>query len=1061
MVFNTTSQPEDGDLETRLFNRLERRFSGRGAYAVKMLKTAKILLAMPDQAPFIAAAAICCLRQASEEVFPQPGYNQKRWKTITDHIVSAYAHIADKDNPTCTEVGSLFSTIDELKDFKISDDKQKAKIRKLIEDSTDGSDQQFEYLLTGYNNLMRDLNDNLHEINRDVPNDTTIAICYYRRTIDMLTNIILPVWFNDIERLAKMEEPSRDDIESLNRFIENRYDLEWFISQMKSSEWLNLMDSDKLRPPSDGSTGLLPHILLNLKEEHRDAFVHLIEKNWDAWTKDDAGLCEMSHVGLRLGARGLPFVSKALRSNSSSPQLCHFAWMACRRIDAKDHHIVELAGMLLHPNSALEDYQVNDIAEKLVDGIDRQSSETRITVLVLQLRNTLTTNAYHFFPTGSIAKLVKIIPSVHTYLAANLCSALKKAHTLGKLVPNLIDYLDPLPQDIRSRFVAWLFSHIGKFDCSRNLDFLVSNCLSRDPTGDDVLLLEQLEQDCNTEIISSRLTDAIGAAPSPEEFDSILQSRSSHPRYKIVKWVAIIGDRINLVGWETCRRKLSALELTRETLRNHPVVSTRPTNLFSQTEFDSTEFKDLEEKIASLTPAAECDLALPKIYAIRSALEAAIRKNPDKWAHEPMKIVRALRHPMYISSYFRALAAEKSTLYSYASVLIHSVEFAGTHPYHVIPLSQSPYYDDHNWNDTDIAGMSIIRELVRSDADLDQESLARMWRILLNVKARQANRLSNASGETINDIEGYLSADLNYSYPCALHVTLFLIQFAKKRDHAIPKEVWKKLREPLLRTDSIGAECRAVFATNVGLLRSVVPDWLERNEPLLFGTDAPINMTKLSLHMHLMADNPDECILERYRSGVLDAVRENVGRAMSFLMLGMLWGIDGYNPESVAKSLVEMQPRHISLAGKTTAEMLRGHSHQDSISLGVNFWHQILDLSQMPEALRGYGRWYCVTAIEQDKWEQLMLQTCEKANGKIDFAGEVAERISLYDRVTDSGLTILKLLLQDSWNSFDKEIVADYAWATLNKSRSNPEIEESWHLLRAILQERGYRQLSS
>ena len=1050
---------EGGDLDTALFNRIKREFGDRGVYAVNMLQTAKILLAMHDQAPYMPAAAIACIRQAAEEIFSKKGYDQHKWKKITEHVLNARDRILDERNPTCAEIYFLISATHELDEFKNSDDKQKFKIRKFVERKTGKNDPSIETNFTLYQNLMSELNRNLHAIKGDMLNDPIIANNLYRKTMDVLRTIILPFWFNDIEQLARKEDPSPDDAEALKKFMSNRYDLEWFISQMKSTEWLNLMDRDMLRPPSDGSRGLLPHILVNLKDEHYDTFVHLIEENWDEWTKDDAGLNEICRVALHLGARGLPFVAKALRNNSSSSRLCHFAWMACRSMDARDHQIVELADMLLHPEAALEGYQVNDVAKKLVDGMYMRSSKTRIDILVSQFQNSLATDTY-FSSIGSIADLAKIMPSVLTYLAANLCNALKKAHILGKPIADLIAYLNPLPQGIQSRFVACLYSGMEDPDCPRVVDFIVVHCLGRDPTGDDVLLLERLEQDCNTKIIAERLADALDTPPTSNELDGILQLRSRHPRFKTVKWVAVIANGINLVGWETCLERLSALGMNREAIRNHPVVSTSQTTHFSQTEFELTEPKYIAKKIASLSLSAEDGLSLSRTYGIRSDLEDAIKRNPSRWAKDPMGIISALRHPMYITSYFRALATAEAPLDSYATMLIRSIEFASTHPYHVIIQSSSLYYDDHSWMSTDIAGMTLIRELVRSDTDLDDGSLSRIWMLVLKGTTCQIGRSEDAASESIQSMEDYLSADLNYVYPCALHVILFLIQYARKRDYAIPNSVFEKLGESLTLPSRIGAECRAVLATHVGLLRNVMPDWMDQNESFLFGNDAPENMAKLSLYMHIMADNPDKFVLERYQSNVLDAVRKDIGRAMCFLIQGMLWGIDGYTPESVASSIGEMGAKYISLAGKTTAEMLSSSS-QDSIRLGVDFWLRILALSPTPEALRGYGRWYCLTALEQDEWERMMLQSCQQSNGNIDFAGEVAERISLSTVITNSGLKILILLMKNGGDYFDREIVADHAWTILKKSKYNTDLTESWNLLHIVMRESGYQQCSS
>ena len=1060
MVINAQSPSNDRDLEDRLFRRMENEFGKNGEYSVKMLKTAKILLRIRDEAPYIATAAAYCIRQAIDTIFLTEYYDQERWKKISDQIVGAYTNIGDITNPTSDELARLFSAMRELKAFKVVGGKQKAKIIKFIERKS-GDPSKNAYLVTAYDDLVKKLNKVVHKVDGDGIHDATTIYNYYIRSIDTLTNIILPFWFNDIEQLAKKDKPCESDAVSLNKFMGNYYDLAWFVSQMRSAEWFNLMDRDMLQPPSGGSTGLLPHILVHLKEEHLTAFVDLIEENWDEWTKYDAGLREMCHVASRLGTRGLPFITKALLDNPQSAQLCHFAWLSCRRIDAKNHWIIKMANILLNPDSALEYYKAKDIAEKLVDGMDLQSSTARINMLVLKLQKNQDAAFSRISRLDSIADSYERMPTVYTTLAANLCNALRKSHILGEPMSKIIRYIDPLPPDTRVRFLAWLYSNADGVDCSNILDFFVSSCLCYIPTTDAILLLERLERNCDTGIIASRLIEAIGIAPTLEELNIIVQQGKRHPRYRIITWAGVIGDGIELVGWEACLTILREHGISRDMLRRNLVVSTGTTSPFSQEEFDLTKPKDMAIKIAESTLISGGDLPRLSRYGIRSELEAAVKRNPDSWAKDPEEIVRILDRPVYIASYFSGLVDCEISLDPFADKLIRSIELADTCSHHALPLVPSPFYDDLNWQYSNIAGMILIKVLARSDVEFSEGTLSKAWMIVLNNVVGQADDRKESMPESQSDVEYYLSAFLNNPYPCALHVILFLIQYSRKKSRGVPEAVWETLGGSLLRADRTGAECRAVFATNINLLYSVLPDWMEQNESLLFGDEAPASMAKLSLDMHLMADNPNKDILERYRIGVLDAVRRDVDRAIDFLVQGMLWQIGGYDPESLAENIIsEMESRHVSLAGKTVASMLESYADNDRIQLGIDFWKHILNLSREPEDLIGYGRWAYVTVINQTDWENLTLDTCKRTYGKIDFAGEVAERVSLPDSISDRGLQILTLLMRGGLEGLDREIVADHALDALNKPRDRVEIQESWNLLYNVMRENGYHHLT-
>ena len=96
-----------------------------------------------------------------------------------------------------------------------------------------------------------------------------------------------------------------------------------------------------------------------------------------------------------------------------------------------------------------------------------------------------------------------------------LARALEKAKSLGTPTSELLTLVDPLPEPVRSRFMAWLYSRAEDVDCSELIEFVVSGIGGRRPTGDDAFLLDRIERECDPALVDG-LWEALGDAPDAE-----------------------------------------------------------------------------------------------------------------------------------------------------------------------------------------------------------------------------------------------------------------------------------------------------------------------------------------------------------------------------------------------------------------------------------------------------------------------------------------------------------------------------------------------------------------
>ena len=1053
MPIGSHVQPDSRRMQIRLFEKMEQEFGERGVDAVEMLKTAELLLEQTEQASRQALAAAYCIRQAVVEIFRNKKDDRNLWHVVSRQVVEAKHRFENAGSVLGKKHRNLLDAVDKLE--KIHDDRtaHQARLEATIRlrtglDPLTGEDSP----LNVYQRTIGDLNHLTHPSPGKTQNDTDAVRTHYRNVIDTLAKILLPIErLEEITRLAVLHEPQSANAVSLKENMVSVNDFDYFASRMVSATWFRIMDRDMLKPPSDGSPWLVRHIVHYLKNEHLDAFVSLVDENLDDWTKNEAGLDGLGFVGFRLGDRGLPFLVRALQKNPESRSLCSFASMAYSKTEASNPWVARLADLLLNPDSGLGYHdRIDTVPARLVDGMDLSSSAKRIKILAFKIRDLLKRESYCHIPRHrSIAAMDRGGPPVVNALIGHLCSALANGRRLGSSTPHLIKEIAPLREDIRTRLVTWLYSDADDIDCSSLVDFVVSNCRSRFPTGDDIALLDRLERDCDMKIVAARLTDAIGEAPEPEDLEDIMQQNGQREDdRRRIWWAVAVGNDIKLPGWKKLLNILDRRGINRASMREYPAqVFIEPKSPFGQEEFDSADPYDMAIKIAAWRPDAKNGLSLPSALGICSNLEDAVKRNPGKWTEDPVRVVEILRHPTYVAGYFRGLARVEGSLDMNADRMIPAVRLARKHPWPAVPLALSSLEYDHDWQNADAAGIDLIGEIARKNVQLNEESLSDAWEIVREAAIGQA---ATSSDHTL--------AATNRPHTNALQTMLYLIQYVRNRNDDVPKEVLEALTEELRLTGWNGAEYRAVIASHARFLRFSLPDWFKQNEPLLFGSEAPGNLAQVSLDEHLKWGNPDEGVLERYRKEVLDAVSRGVNNAMNCLLLGMFWGIDGYDQKSLTKNLARMGSKHVSLAGECAARMLKDEASPDSIRTGVSLWKHVLDSSPKPKALAGYGMWADVPALDQNQWELLTLRTCELAEGKLDWAGDVAKRIGSADTITDAGLKILKLMIRSDLNLLDASLVAEHALDALHRSKGIVGIRESWNLLHEAMLDRGFHQ---
>ena len=197
----------------------------------------------------------------------------------------------------------------------------------------------------------------------------------------------------------------------------------------------------------------------------------------------------------------------------------------------------------------------------------------------------------------------------------------------------------------------------------------------------------------------------------------------------------------------------------------------------------------------------------------------------------------------------------------------------------------------------------------------------------------------------------------------SLDAALWLLRNELRASGEVTPTAVRVLDASLRLTGDDGAEHRAVIAGWLAFLPHALPDWLESNRDILFGSEAPEGLAQSMIDdaIHLLV-RPNAWLLENYRDMVHSAAERHIDRALDNLLVGMLWEVPGYSQLDVL-DFVARTPAMMSAAGDRLGRLLAPSDTAPAhIAIGVSFWGEALGRADKlgesaSDALQGYG-WF-------------------------------------------------------------------------------------------------------
>jgi hypothetical protein len=1043
--------------EDDLFQCLKADFGGFGDRAVSFLVTARQLLGVAQDidVPRLPEAAIYCVREALKEIplSMQADQDRPSWRKASRDVVAGRDRfLTARGVPGSDESGALDELLQSITALEAIHDQSGIHQERLISLMVARSGtpplsadvdpvSEYQILITRADNA-------LHS-----SASLDLAISILESTLALLARLFLPpdVRFPETDALALLPTPSRGDAETLVSFISTPVHLDRFFRKAISGDWLFLLDpSGVAATPASGPWPVL-HMVDRLTDGEREKLSRWLRREFES-NKRDADRCRyLTQAALKLPT-GRPLLLDILHQHPGDQSIARQAAWSLNDAAPDSEFVVELADLLLSTSSGLGDH-IDGVTDRLVAGVNRNNWSSRIELLTYKLRPLSSDEMTRIITLGERAGSISEPLGLYSQerfpiLLQALTRAVATASRLGVSTAELENCLGGLPDDIRSRIEPWLLG-IGTDVTNGLIIERLSGFISmRYPLGDDLALIDRVVTNEDPDAFVDSWRNALGAPPTPAAVAANLRKEGpSVERWVQVRaWSAVLPSDV-FQDWS------GALDVLRGAFgpisRSALEVRTRVTGASGTSPISSGQINEMSvanaaQSISEWRPDPAQFLVSAR--ELGRAMEFDIGERVDEWTENPVQVVSILHHPTYIAHYFIGVALSSDLASANVDGILDALSVTAEHPWDVSALGTNAFEYDQDWSGVDEAAITLVKRLADADV-LDSERFKPAWNFVLGA-IRDRSKEAAFSIETV----GPLESAINRPWPRALEAMFSLMASEYRVSGTFRDEALVVLEDLLALDGTDGTHARAVIAARYAFLHFVATDWTVEHDEQLFGEQAPGGLGQLTVDQVLIWSRPHPWILEHRRSGIIDATSRGLERGLYALLLGMLWGVEGYEPGEVFGVVRELGASIVSQSGEHLGRMLMDDSSdRQHVDRGVAFWQ--IAIADGSPSLTGFGWWSEVLTLDHSKWLNLTKETVARTRGDIDWSDKVASRSATPP--SRSGFEILLGLIMGLPDAWHRDRVMGIAAKALGESDPELRASDEYRRLRQALLERG------
>ena len=882
------------------------------------------------------------------------------------------------------------------------------------------------------------------------------AVDLWERCTAILRQLFLPpeVRHLELESLAAIESPSADDVDRLLPLIAGPHHLRHFLSRIVTPQWLDvLMDTGILDPPDGGEPWPVFAAIDRVAPDHGPFVGAWLSAMYDRHPADPAKAWFVARAAADLGPDAAAVLLRALRDHGSVSGIATIGPWAIEKFEPQSPWVEELADVLLNEASWHAAYHLDPLVERFVDGTDQSNAARRLQLLCWKLGSAASSNEgpaswFAFERAGSVADWTdEHRGDRFAVLLEALVEVIRRAREWLS-TDEVLAIVDSLPTEVCRRLRAWVLSESPDASVDYLIEELSVAIAQRDPTGDDIAMVDRVVREAGAGDYVDRWMTALGPAPSVVEVAQRLASHELTEAWlRAYHWTGLLPQGA-IGSWEQPAAVIAGAygRPGREALekRNRVEVGTGRSPISAE-ELEALSVAEAVSRIAEWRPDGSEWLVSARELA--RTLEAAVNTDTGPWIESPVRIATELRHPTYIHHYLRAVAqAIQEGARPSTDEILDVISLVRAHPWGVEPLGRDDFDYDHDWSGAEQASVDVLRAMADKDVGFggrDDE----VWQVL-DAEARDRGAPSGITSGARDPLD----SAINRRCTRALEVVLSFMAHEFRSSEAVRPAAFELLEEALRLEGTDGAEHRAIIATRLGFLRHIAPQWADDVADLMFGDAAPPGLAQVTADLAVKWGRPNRWLFERYRPLLRDAVSRDVNNALNHLMIAMLWSVPGYSVEQNI-AFLRQTPALLSSSGEALGRLLRhDDADEESIATAIRFW-DAANATTDADALAGFGWLAEVEQLDDDMWASRTMATLAVTAGRLDWSQKVAERAASLEPSATT-LTIMNSLIRGASDQWARRRSIERA-VDLIRSADELDGTPEYGRLRTTLLERG------
>lgn len=1019
-------------------------FGEFGQRSVDFLRTAAALLASGFSAPRCAEAVCYCVREALKELPKAAGIVPRPlWRQASREVVEARRRyqIAAQGPDATAALADLLQSIDDLESAHHEEPIHQQRLVAMMARRA-GTKPAIEPV-EEYQRLISTADKLAHG---SATADEARAV--YEAAGLVVRQLFLPpeARLPELAELAAAEAPTGSDAARLLALVATPQHLDYFYGRAVSIDWLRLLDDSPLVvPPNGNEPWSVRWLVERLKDAAPEQLADWLRTALERWGGQPGAAFAIANAALTLGSHGFEVVLSALRRH-----LGPVAYLALRLVDdvdPADQVVLEVADCLLGAAVDIDMYARGILGTALREGVTSENWARRVEVAVYKLLAATRDRDSSFGAVrdrgGSIADIDDTYEDeLSSVLLDVVIGVLGAAQSAGAPVDALLDAVERLPDEIRTRLRAWLLGRYPDVAVELLVEEVAVAIATREPTGDDVPLIDRVVA-AAPEGFADRWKNAIGPPPTVEAVGAGLARHDLNESwYRARWWTALLPEAVTN-SWAKVNAVLAGAygvatrDAFTERRQAEAGIGHSPV---SEEELSKLGVLEAARWVAAWRPdPAEWLVGSRELARV---LEAVVKKNAGEWTADPLVTVSTLREPIYVAHYFRGLATTEGRMGANVADLVEVVAFTRTHPWTATPLGNDRYDYDPTWEAADNEAVALLQRLAAQDEGFGGRT-EQAWRLVLD---------SAVQTDEPSSYDEPMTGALNRGRTRALEAVFSLMGWEHRTIGSVRPEALDVIDAALRLEGMDGAQHRAVIVPRLPFLLAIAPTWVTERRSVFFGDAAPPGLASGSIDLFVKWGHPNRWLFENERESLREAVGRDGRKASAFWLIAMLWGVEGYSVSETVDLFAGLGDARLSGAAEALGRLLRGKEVEPAhVTVAVAFADELLARNS-PGSVAGLGWFAEVKALDDDRWLRITIEAARVGAGRLMWGRRVAERAATTRSV--GGLRILNSLvtgLQDEW---DRATVHRSALGALREAPDLKETEE-YRKLRSTLLERG------